>query len=137
MRQGPARPRPTLAGEGKESHLRARLPPPHLPRSFKVRGEGRRFPRPPSPPPPLLPLPLSLPLGFSPLQQFSLIMQHTADPQRTKPGPPVQGPRRSRSHGSQRLFHCAENPRPALMSTLSSARGLPTSPGEFYLPQTF
>lgn len=100
MRQGPAGSapppaRPTLAGGGKSRIFGRGCPPPLKP-SFKVRGEGRRYPRPPSPPPPLLPLPLSLPLGFSPLQQFSLIMQHTADPQRTKPGLPVQGPRRSR-----------------------------------------
>lgn len=134
MSQGPAGLHPALAGGGKDSHLRARLPPPpHLPRSFKVRGEGRRFPRPPSPPP----LPLSLPLGFSPLQQFSLIMQHTAEPQRTKPGPPVQGPRRSCSHGSHWLIHRAQSLCPASMLTCSGARGLPTSPGEFYLPFIF
>ena len=128
MSQGPTGLHPALAGGGKDSHLRARLPPPHLPRSFKVRGEGRRFPRPPSPPP----LPLSLPLGFSPLQQFSLIMQHTAEPQRTKPGPPVQGPRRSCPHGSHWLIHRAQSPCPASMLTCS-----PTSPGEFYLPLIF
>lgn len=40
MRQGPARPRPTLAGGGKESHLRARLPPPTFRGASRSGGRG-------------------------------------------------------------------------------------------------
>ena len=64
-------------------------------------------------------------------------MQHTAEPQRTKPGPPVQGPRRSCSHGSHWLIHRAQSLCPASMLPCSGAPGLPTSLGEFYLPFIF
>ena len=64
-------------------------------------------------------------------------MQHTAEPQRTKPGPPVQGPRRSCSHSSHWLIHRAQSLCPASMLPCSGAPGLPTSLGEFYLPFIF
>jgi hypothetical protein len=67
---------------------------------------------------PLFLLPLPLPLGFSPLQQFSLIMQHTADPPRTKPGPPAQRPRRSCLFGIPEAFFRPQNLLPDLVLPL-------------------
>lgn len=107
-----------MAGRGREerrdetrsSGLRPRLPPAPpsqgeeearvcgaaapLQQSLKVRGEGRRFPRPPSPSPPPRVLPTSA--------VFSDYATHCR-PQRTKPGAAAQGPTTSASQGSHRL----------------------------------
>lgn len=76
-----------------------------------------------------------LPLGFSPLQQFSLIMQHTADPQRTKPGLPAQGPRHHRLWGFPLALGAGggrQSLQPAWIITLSCPLSPPTSLGAGY-----
>lgn len=62
-------------------HLRARLPPFSEPQG---QGGGAALLSPSSP----------SPSGSPHFSSFSLIMQHTADPPRTKPGPQAQRPRR-------------------------------------------
>lgn len=57
MSQGPAGLHPALAGGGKDSHLRARLPPPPPSAELQGQGGGAALPSPsfPSSPPPLPP----------------------------------------------------------------------------------
>lgn len=101
----PKRPAPARGGE-KDASSGAAAP---LQRASRSGGRGGA---------PLFLLPLPLPLGFSPLQQFSLIMQHTADPPCTKPGPPAQRPQRSCLFGVPGVFFRLQNLLPDLMLSL-------------------